>query len=294
MSDHEKGEPVKSALVLGGGGLIGVAWEIGVLGGMSESIDPCAFDLYLGTSAGAIVGSQVASGRLPVFTERPQSSSAMALATVDMQTLQEIFTRWGGMTLSTPAEIIPIGRIARGVARDQEAAWIARIADSIEVTEWPEKPLLISVVDTESGERRALTQRDGVPLTRAVAASATVPGMFPSVEIAGRFYMDGQVYSSTHADLLLPFAPERVAIIAATNRFNAQGIGKHAERMLDFEVEQLRSRGCKVAVKTPSAEDVAQIGGYGLMDGSRMAAAHAVGLTMGRAWGLELERGAFQ
>jgi NTE family protein len=286
--------PVKSALVLGGGGLIGVAWELGVLRGLSESIDPCGFDIYLGTSAGAIVGSQIASGRLPAWTERPQNSSAMALATIDMQTFQEIFTRWGGMTLSTPAEIIPIGRIARSVARDHEATWIARIGESIEVTEWPEKPLLISAVDTESGERRALTQKDGVPLVRAVAASATVPGMFPPVEIDGRFYMDGQVHSSTHADLLLPFAPERVAIIAPTNRFNAQGIGKHAERMLAVEIEQLRRAGCKVALKTPSAEDVAEIGGYGLMDASRMGQAHAVGLTSGRAWGPEFELGAFQ
>jgi NTE family protein len=285
---------VKSALVLGGGGLIGVAWESGVLRGMSESVDPCAFDIYLGTSAGAIVGSQVASGRLPAWALRPQDRGAMALASVDMQTLQEIFTRWGGIELSTPDEIMPIGRIARGVAREQEAAWIARIAAAIEVTEWPEKPLLISAVDTESGERRALKRQDGVPLVRAVAASATVPGMFPTVEIDGRFYMDGQVHSSTHADLLLPFAPQRVAILAATNRFNAQGIGKHAERMLDFEIAQLRNHGCAVALMTPGAEDVAQIGGYGLMDATRTGAAHEVGLTMGRAWGREFERGAFE
>jgi NTE family protein len=290
----QTGDRVKAALVLGGGGLIGGAWEIGMLRGMSESLDPCGFDIYLGTSAGAIVGSQLASGRLPVWTEPPQGRGAIARTSVDMQMLQEIFTRWSGMTLSTPTEIMPIGRIARGVARDQEAAWVAQIAATIQVTEWPEKPLLISVVDTESGERRALTRKDGVPLARAVAASSTVPGMFPPVEWGGSFYMDGQVHSSTHADLLLPFAPQRVAIIAATNRFNAQGIGGHAERMLDAEIAQLRNHGCKVALKTPGAEDVAQIGGYGLMDGSRMGAAQEVGLAMGRAWGRELERGAFQ
>jgi NTE family protein len=290
----QKEDRVRSALVLGGGGLIGGAWEIGVLQGMSETVDACAFDVYVGTSAGAIVGSQLASGRPPVWNEPPRDRGALARSTVDMQTLQEIFTRWGAMTLSTPAEIIPIGRLARGVPRDQEAAWVERIGATIQVTEWPDKRLLISAVDTESGERRALTQRDGVPLVRAVAASATVPGMFPPVELDGSFYMDGQVHSSTHADLLLPFAPQRVAIIAATNRFTAQGIGKHAERMLDAEIGQLRSHGCKVALRTPGAEDVAQIGGSGLMDASRMGAAQEVGLRMGRAWGRELERGAFQ
>jgi NTE family protein len=266
-----------------------------MLQGMSETVDPCGFDIYVGTSAGAIVGSQLASGRLPVWNEPSRErGGAAARSPMDMQSLQEIFRRWGGMTLSTPAEILPIGRIARGVARDQEAAWVERIASTIQVTEWPDKPLLISAVDTETGERRALTRQDGVPLVRAVAASATIPGMMPPVELDGSFYMDGQVHSSTHADLLLPFAPRRVAIIAATNRFTAQGIGSHAERMLDAEIGQLRSHGCKVALKTPGAEDVAQIGGRGLMDASRMGAAQEIGLIMGRAWGRELELGVFQ
>jgi NTE family protein len=51
------------ALVLGGGGLVGVAWESGLLAGLSESeIDLAQADFIVGTSAGSFVGAQVAMG----------------------------------------------------------------------------------------------------------------------------------------------------------------------------------------------------------------------------------------
>ena len=54
------------ALVLGGGGPIGVAWEAGLLAGMADGgVDVSDADLIVGTSAGSIVGSQLAVGRTP-------------------------------------------------------------------------------------------------------------------------------------------------------------------------------------------------------------------------------------
>src|SRR3954452_8182849 len=51
------------ALVLGGGGVTGVAWELGLLAGLAEAgVDPAAADLYVGTSAGSVVAAQVTSG----------------------------------------------------------------------------------------------------------------------------------------------------------------------------------------------------------------------------------------
>ena len=55
----------KNALVLGGGGALGVAWETGLLAGLREAgIDPAGADLIVGTSAGSIVGTCVAAGKL--------------------------------------------------------------------------------------------------------------------------------------------------------------------------------------------------------------------------------------
>ena len=48
------------ALVLGSGGLTGVAWEAGVLQGLSEAGDPVTgWDLVVGSSAGSVVGAHL-------------------------------------------------------------------------------------------------------------------------------------------------------------------------------------------------------------------------------------------
>jgi NTE family protein len=52
------------ALVLGGGGVTGVAWEIGMPAGPAEAgVDLGDTDVVIGTSAGSVVGAQVAGGR---------------------------------------------------------------------------------------------------------------------------------------------------------------------------------------------------------------------------------------
>ena len=53
----------RTALVLGGGGITGIAWEIGVLAGLAEAgADLTGADLVVGTSAGSVVGAQVTAG----------------------------------------------------------------------------------------------------------------------------------------------------------------------------------------------------------------------------------------
>ena len=54
------------AVVLGGGGPVGIAWETGLLAGFAEGgIDLAQADFILGTSAGSFVGAQLAMGRSP-------------------------------------------------------------------------------------------------------------------------------------------------------------------------------------------------------------------------------------
>ena len=53
----------RSGLVLGGGGITGIAWELGLLAGLAEAgVDLANADLIVGTSAGSVVGAQIASG----------------------------------------------------------------------------------------------------------------------------------------------------------------------------------------------------------------------------------------
>ena len=62
MTTSDQTRPTR-ALVLGGGGVTGIAWEIGVLAGLlSASVDLRNADVVIGTSAGAYVGAAYASG----------------------------------------------------------------------------------------------------------------------------------------------------------------------------------------------------------------------------------------
>src|SRR4051812_29393426 len=51
------------ALVLGGGGVAGIAWEAGIVTGLrQEGIDLGSADRIVGTSAGSVVGALIATG----------------------------------------------------------------------------------------------------------------------------------------------------------------------------------------------------------------------------------------
>src|SRR5271154_1068147 len=74
------------ALVLGGGGPVGIAWESGVLAGMAEcGVDLAQADLICGTSAGSFVGAQLALGHTaaslvaPYLTEEPTTAAQPSL-----------------------------------------------------------------------------------------------------------------------------------------------------------------------------------------------------------------------
>src|SRR5947209_10307063 len=59
-------------LVLGGGGVLGEAWMMGVLAGIEDAsgIDTRQAEYFVGTSAGSIVAAHLVSGRAP---RRPPS-----------------------------------------------------------------------------------------------------------------------------------------------------------------------------------------------------------------------------
>ena len=283
-------------LVLGGGGVIGVAWESGLAAGLLEhEVDLRDCQAFVGTSAGAINSAWLASGRLPPrpdeLPEAGMRGTAVDLSTLNAQALGDVFTRWSQRTRTTPADAREIGRIARDLSRDAESRWTDGMSALLELSAWPDKPFFITAVDTESGERVAFDATQGVPLARAIAASASVPALFASVTINGRRYMDGQVHSSTHADILLshPTAqkPREVLIAMPTNSHTSPGIGAHAERAVEAEIAALEAAGCKVRLITPAAETVERIG-TNLMDSNKALEAYAVGFETGLALAREL------
>lgn len=187
------------ALVLGGGGIAGVAWESGIVMGLRQAgVDLSSADLIVGTSAGSIVGSHVAfAADLTVPAGRRPTGPVPSLEPI-LTTMAPLFDP----TLDPLEARRRVGAAACAAAAVDEQAHIARIAALLPDREgWPPRRLLVTAVDTESGELTVWHSGCDVPLDRAVASSCAVPGLYPPVTIGGRRYMDGGVRSATNADL---------------------------------------------------------------------------------------------
>jgi NTE family protein len=194
--------------VLGGGGVTGIAWELGLLSGLrDEGVDLTAADLVIGTSAGSAVGAQITSGAdLADLYAREANAGAGApstekAVTLDLEKMMASIAAVAAGVTSAVELRARIGRLALEAVTVPEAERIDIIASRLPSAEWPARPLLITGVDTETGELVVWSRESGVPLVSAVAASCAVPIVWPPVTIDGRRYMDGGVRSGTNADL---------------------------------------------------------------------------------------------
>jgi NTE family protein len=199
-------------LVLGGGGVAGIAWEVGILARLADLGSDLAAqaDLVVGTSAGACVGALVAGQTgydALIATQRlPVSQTQEQMPEFDLNLLVEIF---GLMTSKQhdPAEARrKIGVLALATATVSEDERRKIIAWRVPTEEWPDRRLIITAVNAETGERVLFDASSGVSMVDAVAASCAVPGIWPPVTIGGQRYMDGGVYSTCNAGLAKGYA----------------------------------------------------------------------------------------
>lgn len=197
---------MKRALVLGGGGVAGIAWETGIVFGLSElGVDVRTADLVVGTSAGSTVGAQLLSGTpLGELYDRhvfPTGESTEIPVELDVEKMAR---DWGALlTDAGPGRPLraAIGRYALAAPTPPERARRAVIEARLPSHDWPRTPLRIVAVDASTGEERVFTRDDDVGLVDAVAASCAVPGVWPPVTIESRRYVDGGIRSSTNLDL---------------------------------------------------------------------------------------------
>lgn len=198
--------PVSRALVLGAGGVTGVAWELGVLRSLEAGGSPVTdADLVVGTSAGSLVGAQVTGGvALAELVERQLVPPDPAWKRTVELDLAGIASGWVELAQQATGPEDFRARIgARAVAASPvaEDERMEVIVSRLAVSDWPARPLLITAVDTGSGEFVVFDKDAGVPLPLAVAASCAVPMVWPPVTIDGRRYMDGGLRSVTNVDL---------------------------------------------------------------------------------------------
>jgi NTE family protein len=204
----------RRALVLGGGGVTGIAWETGLLAGLAEAgIDLSAADLVVGTSAGSIVGAQILSGvsLKDLYNTQLAEPTGEVAAKMGTTTLLRfaVAMLWPGSGQQGRARL---GHAALRAGTVPESERLAVIKQQLPADSWPERRLLVTAVDAETGEARVFDRDSGVPLLKAVAASCAVPLVWPPITIDGRRYIDGGVRSITNADLAV--SCDRVVVVA--------------------------------------------------------------------------------
>ncbi|MFI7578739.1 patatin-like phospholipase family protein [Micromonospora sp. NPDC049497] len=206
------------ALVLGGGGVTGIAWELGVLAGLREhGVDLTDADLIVGTSAGAYVGALVATGVDLATAVADAARIEVELSPrIDVTLLAQGFAVLTDRSLSPEQARARLGALACSAPVGEPGEHVARFDQNLPVRRWPTRPrLVVTAVDTSNGKLVAWDATAGVPLAEAVAASCAVPGVFPPVPVGGTgHFMDGGVRSVTNADLAA--GADAVVVLAPT------------------------------------------------------------------------------
>ena len=280
------------ALVLGGGGITGIAWELGMLAGLAEhGVELRDADLVIGTSAGSVVGALIASGTgldelyaSQLAPPGPYRPLRMRTATMVRWVLAAVCSRRSeqlGVLLCKMAlaATVPEGEWRRFL----EARFGART--------WPERDLLITAVDAESGQLAVFgkgSQVGGtaVTLLDAVTARCSVPGVWPPVTIGGRHWIDGGVRSTTNADLAAGY--ERIVVLSPVP-WGLRGTGAAAQVAALRKPHQAPGEQAQVVLITPDAA-TRRATGHNMLDLARRAPVAAAGRRQAGSVAAEVAR----
>jgi NTE family protein len=246
----------RKALVLGGGGITGIGWELGLLFGLAElGVDLPQADIVIGTSAGAVVGAQLTSG-VPL-----QDLYDEQLKDADGEVADKLSTR--ALLRWVLASLLPeedrqararLGKLALAARTMPESERRTVFENLLHSHAWPERTLLITAVEAATGELEVFGRNSGVHLVDAVGASCAVPMVWPPVTIGDQRYIDGGVRSSTNVDLAKGYG--RVVVLAPTSlALRRSGRISHQLATLGKHLHS--------AVVTPSGEAKAAIGALG-------------------------------
>jgi NTE family protein len=233
-------------LVMGGGGVVGIAWEIGVIEALAQegALDAGTARTIVGTSAGSVVGTQLAAGQaiddLVAAQLAPPAAVGGGAAAPDMTAVMKIFGGFAVAEEMTTELALTTGRLAMEAPTGSEDSWVGSFERLLGAAAagWPtDVDLRVVAMSCTKGERRAWARADGVPVARAVASSCAVPGMFPTVEIDGDRYTDGGAWSPSNADLLAGDGLDAVLFIGPIGGFLA------GRPQIERELDQLRAAG---------------------------------------------------
>ena len=292
------------ALVLGGGGPVGIAWETGLVVGLArEGVDLTVSDFVVGTSAGSVVGAQIALGHdleargeeqygarseeapsAPAQPEDSDGSSGPANPGTDRMMALMAAMEESAAHPGTPEEARAIlGRFALAQETIPQDAFLGFFADLAD-EEFPDG-YACTAVHAHTGEFVVWNRESGVPVQAAVASSCSVPGIFPPITVGGAEHIDGGMRSGLNADVA---AGHDLVVVVSCMSTSIPGVEMpRLERMRQQRAaEEAAIVDAGGAVHNidpgPGFLEVSGMGMF-LMDPTRTPAAYAAGLEQARS-----------
>jgi NTE family protein len=282
----------KRALVLGGGGSTGNAWLIGVIAGLFDAgLDVTTADLTIGTSAGSTAAAQIA-GATPtellaaILAAAPQQRTGPVgsdRGRVPIRPVVDHMERTSRI-IAAAEDAADMRRRMGAAALDMDAAsdsswqaqWRATVASRLPSQLWPQRTVLITAVDAQTGEGVVFDRHSGVDLADAVAASCA-SGL--PYRVGNSRYIDGGYRTNAeNADLAAGFGRVLVLSPFGGRTRTPLGWGMH----LATQVDELRARGSRVETIFPDSNSEHMFGANAMDLSLRPPAARA-GHEQGRA-----------
>lgn len=280
------------ALVLGGAGSTGHAWEIGVIAGLFDAgLDVTRADLTIGTSAGSTVAVQITSGIPPaellaaiLAAPRPPSGPLGSDRGRAPLTPAATYMAWSNEIIASAADAPDMRRRMGAAALDVDAAsdgsgyvrWRDIVAARLPSHDWPQQLVRITAVDAYTGEPIVFDRHSGIDLTDAVAAS-TSNGFGGPYRIGDNRYINGGYRRNENADLAAGYA--RVLVLSPFSGRSRHPLewGMH----LAAQVDELRAGGSSVETIFPEG-DAEHMFGPNAMDLSLRPPAARAGYDQGK------------
>lgn len=220
------------ALALAGGGPLGAIYEIGALYALDDclaGLDLNACDHYVGVSAGGFIAAGLANGITPrqlceAFIEDLPTEENFDPAWLmkpawrefggRLQRLPALLTSalwaWGvqGKPLTHAFErlgaALPAGVLDNEGIHHQIEHLFSHEGRSNDFRQLRARLTLVATqLDTGEAAPFGRAGWDHIPISRAIQASAALPGLFPPVQIEGKHYVDGALKKTLHATVAL-------------------------------------------------------------------------------------------
>ena len=221
-------------LAMAGGGPLGMIYEIGALRALDEALEGVDFHnlhVYVGVSAGAVVAcplvNQFTTAQMcrvfirndptehpfnpqmflmPAFGEywkRLKSIPGLFLDSI-WQFIRNPFDLGLLESLTSLGQALPAG-VFDNEAIHEYITQIFNVSGRTNDFRKLKQKLYIVAVDLDTGESVVFGSKgyDHVPISKAVQASAALPGLYPPVKIDDRYYVDGALVKTMHASVAL-------------------------------------------------------------------------------------------